>query len=778
MKTTFLLLFLFPFILTAQVVPKYSSVAIPITQPNMVAYLNENGLEIDHVHQHGKDMFEVTISHEEVALLNDLNVVHEVLIEDLAVNYQELLDQLDPSFSVVCGLSNFDTGEMGSYHSYQDMIDHITLMESTYPDIVQISEIGLSVEGRTIYSVKISDNVGTIEYDSEGVVYYDALTHAREPMGLETILFYMWSLLENYDSDPEITYLINNRELHFVPVVNPDGYVYNQTTNPNGGGFWRKNRSVNEFGCFGVDLNRNYEHEWGNPAGSSSDPCSDLYHGTSAFSEPETQTVRDFTAVIQPSAAFSNHTYSDVFLCPNGFNDDLDRYEYYAEYASEFIPQFYEGYGNWVQTIGYYGAGTTHDYLNSEGVVAYTPEIGHSFWESPTNICDRVTEMYPAMKYMTWISGAYARFQDFEKINEEAIWEGNTTEIKIRLRNRGLSFDAENVQVVLSSNFPGLTFSNGTVDFDDIAPRSFADNTGNPFSFTLSSPVLPGQEIPINVEVYQDGVLSDQEVIVLHAGEANVLFEEDGESGMYQWDFVNNSSLWDTTFIDAVGGAHCITDTRYQNTPSNSNTIIQTTDPIVLNSDQNTWLEFYAKWSFEPQSDYARVLYSIDEGMNWTPLQGIHTTNVVGQPSYTNNSHWVQERINLQNIVTADSTVIYIGFEIDTDFGLSTDGFYFDNSQVVDYSDPFSVAIDEQTMAKNIKVYPNPANNMLYIDFLTSNFTFYTLELTDSKGQIVFQKDQVIKNESIPLSTFPNGVYWMNLKSEDSVMTRKVVVMR
>ena len=225
-------------------------------------------------------------------------------------------------------------------------------MESNYPDIVQVSEIGSSVEGRTIYSVKISDNVATDESNTEGVVYYDALTHAREPMGLETILFYMWSLLENYDSDDELAYLINNREIYFVPVVNPDGYVYNQTTNPNGGGFWRKNRSDNGA-CFGVDLNRNYEYEWANPAGSSSDPCSDLYHGPSAFSEPETQAIRDFTAMIQPSAAFSNHTYSDVFLCPNGFNDDLDRYEYYSEYASEFIPEFYEGYGNWVQTIGY-----------------------------------------------------------------------------------------------------------------------------------------------------------------------------------------------------------------------------------------------------------------------------------------------------------------------------------------------------------------------------------------------------------------------------------------
>ena len=96
----------------------------------------------------------------------------------------------------------------------------------------------------------------------------------------------MWSLLEGYNSDEELTYLVNNREMYFVPVVNPDGYVYNQTTNPLGGGLWRKNRSVNSGNCMGVDLNRNFSFEWGNPFGSSFDPCDNTYRGTEAFSEP------------------------------------------------------------------------------------------------------------------------------------------------------------------------------------------------------------------------------------------------------------------------------------------------------------------------------------------------------------------------------------------------------------------------------------------------------------------------------------------------------------
>ena len=57
---------------------------------------------------------------------------------------------------------------------------------------------------------------------------------------METVIYFMYYLLENYGKDPEVTYLVNNRELYFIPVINPDGYAYNQQISPEGGGDWRK----------------------------------------------------------------------------------------------------------------------------------------------------------------------------------------------------------------------------------------------------------------------------------------------------------------------------------------------------------------------------------------------------------------------------------------------------------------------------------------------------------------------------------------------------------
>ena len=63
------------------------------------------------------------------------------------------------------------------------------------------------------------------------------LHHAREPASLSQLVFYMCYLRENYDSDPKVQAIVDNTGLYFVPVINPDGYLYNKKTDPNGGGF-------------------------------------------------------------------------------------------------------------------------------------------------------------------------------------------------------------------------------------------------------------------------------------------------------------------------------------------------------------------------------------------------------------------------------------------------------------------------------------------------------------------------------------------------------------
>ena len=67
------------------------------------------------------------------------------------------------------------------------------------------------------------------------------------------------------------------------------GYEYSHTKNR----MWRKTRSSGTTRCQGTDLNRNFGHRWGGK-GQSRDPCSEIYSGKSAMSEPESQAVGNF----------------------------------------------------------------------------------------------------------------------------------------------------------------------------------------------------------------------------------------------------------------------------------------------------------------------------------------------------------------------------------------------------------------------------------------------------------------------------------------------------
>ena len=138
-------------------------------------------------------------------------------------------------------------------------------------------------------------NNPSVDQPAKPQMLVTSLHHAREPGSLSAVIYYLSYLLENYSTDTHIKTIIDNTELYFVPCVNPDGYIYNITTYPGGGGMWRKNRRVNAGGSFGVDLNRNYGYNWGfDNVGSSPNGVSDTYRGASAFSEPETQAVRNF----------------------------------------------------------------------------------------------------------------------------------------------------------------------------------------------------------------------------------------------------------------------------------------------------------------------------------------------------------------------------------------------------------------------------------------------------------------------------------------------------
>ncbi|MGB2825797.1 MAG: M14 family zinc carboxypeptidase [Thermoplasmata archaeon] len=217
-----------------------------------------------------------------------------------------------------------------TYRNFSTAVETLYDTESVHSDIAKVYDIGDSWEktegiaDRDILAIKISDNVGSDEDEPEVLIM--ALHHAREWPTTEIALQLIENLTDSYGSDSRISWLVDNRETWIVPVVNPDGLEYAMTYDD----MWRKNRRDNGDLTFGVDLNRNYDGsangdplgEWGG-AGTSDVNSSDVYCGEYAFSEPETQAIRDLAQSHSFTVAIDFHTHSNLVMWPWGYTTDL-----------------------------------------------------------------------------------------------------------------------------------------------------------------------------------------------------------------------------------------------------------------------------------------------------------------------------------------------------------------------------------------------------------------------------------------------------------------------
>ena len=208
---------------------------------------------------------------------------------------------------------------LGDYHTVAEAHAALQALAVAYPTLARLDTIGVSIEGRPIEALEISDNVGVLEGEPEALVV--GCHHARELMSVEIPLYIADRLLAGYGADPVLTAIVDGRVIWVVPIVNPDGHVYvEQHSGGQSDGWWRKNRRLNSDGSFGVDLNRNYGYRWGfDNIGSSPTTTSEIYRGTGPFSEPETAALRALMAARSFKVALSFHSYGELVLYPWGY---------------------------------------------------------------------------------------------------------------------------------------------------------------------------------------------------------------------------------------------------------------------------------------------------------------------------------------------------------------------------------------------------------------------------------------------------------------------------
>ncbi|MCK5033721.1 MAG: immune inhibitor A, partial [Calditrichia bacterium] len=531
-------------------------------------------------------------------------------------------------------------------------------------------------------------------------------------------LYYMWYLLENYGIDDEATHLVNNRQIWFVPVVNPDGYVYNQTTNPNGGGMWRKNRR-NNGSSYGVDLNRNYGYNWGyDNSGSSPYPSDQTYRGTAAFSELETQVIRDFCNTHNFANALNYHTYSNLLLMPWGYENiytpDSSNFMNYAQIMTQ-----YNGYEYGMSGVILYNVnGDANDWMYGEQttkskILAMTPEVGSSsdgFWPATNRIIPLAQEnLFPNIFY-SHVAGGYNSIVSYFFQNDFNGYQdpGETVDLIIEVKNIGLAA-SEAFDVEFSCANPEITLLNPIANFTALASQSSVTNYGSPVSVQISSNLQPGDNITLQYDININGLTASTDSIQFKIGTPALLFADDGEQGTSNFQFTGQ---WNLTSSSSHSPINSFTDSPSGVYP-NSNSASMTSVQIDLTGTNAAVLNYWTKWEIESSWDFATVQISTNNGSTWQYLRAPLMTAGAGhgaQPAGVygydgTQSTWIEQSIDISSF---SGNNIRLRFNMDTDGSVQRDGWYLDDISVLYYPPADTTA----PIIANVVLQTNPLPNL------------------------------------------------------------------
>jgi hypothetical protein len=241
-----------------------------------------------------------------------LGLQHQVIIDDVGAAIRAERQSIDKAH-LLAGFEFYDT-----YRTSTEIRDYVESLAGLYPDLISFFDAGTSIEGREIWGVRITAPGNP---DARPEIAFTGTQHAREWVSPMTVTYIIEQLVTGYGIDADVTNSLDNIEFHIIPIVNPDGYDYSWADPDNR--LWRKNRRDNAGACDGVDLNRNWDYEWGGE-GSSGNECSETYRGTAPLSEPESADVAAYLATLDNlEAHIDYHSYGEWILYPWSYTNQL-----------------------------------------------------------------------------------------------------------------------------------------------------------------------------------------------------------------------------------------------------------------------------------------------------------------------------------------------------------------------------------------------------------------------------------------------------------------------
>ena len=785
-----------------------------------------------------KDGLIIELNDNELHLLQEHQIHYQVLIKDVKAYYKKRIASVSEVKYPKDTPEHFHLGSMGGNLTYEELLAELDSMHNLYPNLISektpISTDTITWEGREIYYVKLTANVN--QPNNRPEVLYTGLHHAREPVSMMQLVYLMWWLLENYGIDDEATYFLDNFNIYFVPCVNPDGYVYNETTDPDGGGMWRKNRRDNGDGTYGVDLNRNYTFNWGyDDNGSSPDPSSDTYRGPSPASEPETKLMISFIERHNFKLILNHHTYSNLLIYPYGYDEVYpEDYDVFRTYATIMTRVNHFAIGTPWELL-YPVNGDANDWAyGTHQILAMTPETGgyqDGFWPSSDRIiplCENNMEMN---KFLIRLTGKYAEAQDagdaqipifgYEKIKLQCLGQDTNATFKVYLTG----------DKVLYSD---------TLTFSDM---SLLEIRADSLFYLLDTNLTANDTLSFDIAV-DNGLITYKFPAHKKIEKIQTIFYDPCDN-MNNW----ISNQWNITTDDFHSAPSSITDSpdgNYQN--NTSNTI--TSESIDISGYNNLFLSFWAKWDIENDYDYNYIQISPD-GTNWHYIETQYAQDNGHGTAYTGSHDWVNDYADISQYASSN---FKIRFTLNSDQSITGDGFYFDDLKIFarrentppqitgqnqisfngdrytitpndiqindpdndnkffvfvypgegyhvenfntivldngykgilhvpvkvhdgyDFSNFYTLTVNASTnveISKNLTIYPNPVKNFIVI---SADKNIRNVEIYTQNGRKLMSYPINKLYTKINFASYPSGVYFLKIITDDGVRSAKII---
>ncbi|MFC4633104.1 M14 family zinc carboxypeptidase [Dokdonia ponticola] len=602
----------------------------------------------------------------------------------------------------------------GGCLTVDEMIIELDRMRTLYPNLISMrqdaSPTGQQTNGnttgptsadfdpQTIWYVRISDNPDMDELN-EPETLITGMTHAREVNSMMNVIYYMWWVLENYELDPTIKNMVDNQELYFIPVVNPDGVKWNEVIAPQGGGLQRKNLrpGVNDTGSTtctnpnnqsacnalrGVDLNRNSSYYWGfDNSGSSPTQSSDVYRGPFPASEPETQILADFIETREFKYAINHHSGINSIVTssyngnPNAAPSNReDEYQKLMHDATRFNRYIHGSAPNTLTAAN----GDTNDYMlggpdvtyttfidadgdnqgsagsnqsytssgSGKNIITFSPENGDDFWPTTTDII-KISKRAVRMNLLTCLyAGKYARLHDFTTTNVTS----TTPQIDFEVEYLGQTASDLTLTVTpISSNITGVTQPTvGALNGMNILEQRATSAT-----LTLDAGIAANDPIEYQVTLSNDTYIIYQ-VNYIKYYTPSIAVNADGFSN---WTASGTANTWAGTTDGYNGSTNAITSTPSPPYGNNVLSFVTLDTPVDLSTANSAVVHFNAKWDIERNFDLAQFEASIDGGSTWIALCGKYTKVPSGEQG---NFHLNKSSANQIHQET-NGTLIYDG---------------------------------------------------------------------------------------------------------------------